>query len=520
MGGLTAACKLIQRRCQLRGGSAIVNVVSVLLLVLFISTSFQSPFTRQSQPTKHSTRRTLRGAAHGAFGAAEEEFKVVDASEKSFFEPWIKQDFAQWEKTGIKMSAVTEMALRYRECFGEVFRFQIINGTLWVDHISERHSGWYPSRMGAGSLSAKGKIPYAILALMDTLRHHPGQIPDIDAVIQTSDFPCMLRQQPGNTPPPPVFGYNSHARFVDIPFPDYTYWGHEYHRLVDEDGLLLFGWEKQFKLLSEKWREKEIASRKPQVIWRGRTEDKEYPKRDELRRQFARCGDELRREGFEEEAELFSLRKPEVQLHDLGNYRYLMYIESDAWVTNLKQKLACGSVLMSNQMEFFEFFTRALQPGVHFVEVDSKDLCHDATLKVQGMNAAIEKGSQEESMQEKDAESRRFLKETAQNYTGAPWEIGQAGQEFLAQHVQMKDVRLYIRDALRKYASLQKFLPHTSWNAECYTGEMLLEQFGFPYAYDKQVVKQAYPWLENYGKSECEGKLSRKQVEKDDLYQA
>ena len=39
------------------------------------------------------------------------------------------------------------------------------------------------------------------------------------------------------------------------------------------------------------------------------------------RRQFARCGDELRREGFEEEAELFSLRKPEVQLHDLGNYR-------------------------------------------------------------------------------------------------------------------------------------------------------------------------------------------------------
>ena len=52
---------------------------------------------------------------------------------------------------------------------------------------------------------------------------------------------------------------------------------------LDEDGLLLFGWEKQFKLLSEKWREKEIASRKPQVIWRGRTEDKEYPKRDELR---------------------------------------------------------------------------------------------------------------------------------------------------------------------------------------------------------------------------------------------
>ena len=52
---------------------------------------------------------------------------------------------------GAMQSAVTEMALRYRECFGEVFRFQIINGTLWVDHISERHDGWYPSRMGAGA---------------------------------------------------------------------------------------------------------------------------------------------------------------------------------------------------------------------------------------------------------------------------------------------------------------------------------------------------------------------------------
>lgn len=59
-----------------------------------------------------------------------------------------------------------------------------------------------------------------------------------------------------------------------------------------------------------------------------------------------------------------------------------MYIESDAWVTNLKQKLACGSVLMSNQMEYHEFFTRALRPGIHYVEVDSRDLCRDTARKV------------------------------------------------------------------------------------------------------------------------------------------
>ena len=49
-------------------------------------------------------------------------------------------------------SLVAEMAMRYRECFGEVFRFQVINGTLWVDHISERHTGWYPSQDGEGDI--------------------------------------------------------------------------------------------------------------------------------------------------------------------------------------------------------------------------------------------------------------------------------------------------------------------------------------------------------------------------------
>ena len=62
--------------------------------------------------------------------------------------------------------------------------------------------------------------------------------------------------------------------------------------------------------------------------------------------------------------------------------RYLMYIEADAWATNLKQKLACGSVLMSAKMEYHEFFTRALQPNVHFVEVSTTDMCHDTASKV------------------------------------------------------------------------------------------------------------------------------------------
>ena len=62
--------------------------------------------------------------------------------------------------------------------------------------------------------------------------------------------------------------------------------------------------------------------------------------------------------------------------------RYPMYIESQAWVTNLKQKLACGSILISNKMEYYEFFTRALKPGIHYVEVDQNSLCLDTAEKV------------------------------------------------------------------------------------------------------------------------------------------
>ena len=58
------------------------------------------------------------------------------------------------------------------------------------------------------------------------------QVPDIDAIIHTSDFSC-IKATPGGLQPlaPPIFGYNSDPAHEDVPFPDYSYWGHEYTRL-------------------------------------------------------------------------------------------------------------------------------------------------------------------------------------------------------------------------------------------------------------------------------------------------
>ena len=80
--------------------------------------------------------------------------------------------------------------------------------------------------------------------------------------------------------------------------------------------------------------------------------------------------------------------------------------------------------------------------------------------------------------------------------------------QFIEDHVQMEDVRLYIKDLITEYASLQsKSQVKPSWNAVCYTGQLVLDQFAFPYRLDKQVVVQAYPWLTTYGQDRCPSKL-------------
>ncbi len=178
-------CVTFLCRCPMKGRTLGAAAVGFMLLCVCFLGSTKSPHTGgSSQGQERATRRTLIGR--------QEEVELLDSEvvqqeidgvsqEESFYMPWIKQDFAVWEEEGIKQvrdapcplplslqcltsaaseaelalacvsqSLVAEMAMRYRECFGEVFRFQIINGTLWVDHISERHGGWYPSQDGEG----------------------------------------------------------------------------------------------------------------------------------------------------------------------------------------------------------------------------------------------------------------------------------------------------------------------------------------------------------------------------------
>lgn len=155
--------------------------------------------------------------------------------------------------------------------------------------------------------------------------------------MHTSDFSCISATPGGQEPSgPPIFGYNSDPAHEDVPFPDYSYWGHEYTRLrgdpavhswcyrlwlrtashmyidnstslsriqrakkhvsvasthfllrhvpdADEYFYYWHGWDLQYKWIRHLYSNVTLAQRHPETIWRGRVADDDYPERDALR---------------------------------------------------------------------------------------------------------------------------------------------------------------------------------------------------------------------------------------------
>jgi hypothetical protein len=84
-----------------------------------------------------------------------------------------------------------------------------------------------------------------------------------------------------------------------------------------------------------------------------------------------------------------------------------------------------------------------------------------------------------------------------------PTDMAASAQAFLEQRLRMEDVRRYLLDTLRLYASLQTFQVQPPEQAVCYDGDALLGQFGTPYPADAEVVAGKYPWLYNFGVGAC-----------------
>lgn len=93
--------------------------------------------------------------------------------ERSHYLQWIQRDLSYWrQRGGITQQLVDAAEAQMTCCY---FRAQVVGGRLYITHPPpDPKKGFFPAGLGPGWASAKGRIHYAVLALMDTLRHYPG----------------------------------------------------------------------------------------------------------------------------------------------------------------------------------------------------------------------------------------------------------------------------------------------------------------------------------------------------------
>ena len=124
-------------------------------------------------------RRTVGSAGrHGGRRRGMLLHKPWSASPRPRLHPWPPALLPSYPlTTHSRLQDLLESAAQlYDVCDGDMLRFQVVNGSLWVHHITDRRAGWYPAVLGKGNVAAKGRVPYAILALLKTLRLFPGQV--------------------------------------------------------------------------------------------------------------------------------------------------------------------------------------------------------------------------------------------------------------------------------------------------------------------------------------------------------
>lgn len=120
---------------------------------------------------------------------------------------WIHQDLRPWRDTGITRDMV-EHASNFAH-----FRIIILNGNLYI----LRYGHCFQTR-----------DIFTIWGILQLLRRYPGRIPDIDLMFNCDDLPLIKASDynnNGSVATPPLFRYCSNDSMLDIPFPDWSFWG-------------------------------------------------------------------------------------------------------------------------------------------------------------------------------------------------------------------------------------------------------------------------------------------------------
>ncbi|KAL8100926.1 uncharacterized protein LOC141683220 isoform X1 [Apium graveolens] len=323
---------------------------------------------------------------------------------------WIYEDLEPWKRTGLTREIV-ESGINKAN-----LRILVVDGKLYMD----KYTGVFQTR-----------DVFTIWGLLQLIKFYPGKIPDLDFLFHCGDLPVIPRRDymgANASVPPPVFHYCGDDSTLDLVFPDWSFWGWPEINIkpwIPLKNELKKGTKKT------KWRK-----RKPYAYWKGNSwvsnnrgdlmKCNVTDKNDWNARLYQVNWDHESKKGFKQ-----------TNLADQCSHRYKIYIEGRAWSVSEKYILACDSMTLLVKPQYYDFFTRSLQPLVHYWPINSNKKCSSIKFAVDWGNSHQKKAQR----------------------------IGRAGSNFIQEGLKMKNVYDYMYHTLNEYAKLMKYKPTVPPNA-------------------------------------------------------
>ncbi|KMT20627.1 hypothetical protein BVRB_1g006050 [Beta vulgaris subsp. vulgaris] len=317
---------------------------------------------------------------------------------------WIHEDLKPWKTKGITKEMVEAGKSTAH------FRLVILDGRIYV----EKYKRAYQTRDVT-----------TIWGFLQLLRLYPGKLPDLDLmfncddkpVIKKSDYEAAVNPNPN---PIPMFHYCGDDEHLDIPFPDWSFWGwHEVN---------IKPWELQLEEIKKGNENVKWVDRLPNAYWKGnlQTGNRIYLNKCNSSRKW---NTEIYEQHWALEVK-HGFR--ESNIADQCNYRYKIYMEGKAWSTSEKYIQACDSMLLLVQPRYYEFFTRGLLPLTHYWPINPSKLC----------------------------ESLKFAVKWGNKNPNKAQEIAKSGNKFIMEELKMKNVYDYMFHLLNEYGKLLNYKPN------------------------------------------------------------
>ncbi|XP_054785288.1 uncharacterized protein LOC129291785 [Prosopis cineraria] len=317
---------------------------------------------------------------------------------------WIHEDLKPWSSTGISRDMLHSAAATNMSNF----RLLILNGKPYL----EKYKTCFATR-----------DVFTLWGILQLLRLYPDSVPDLDLLFQCDDLTVVKKTSfPDHLPPPPpLFHYCGDDHSFDIVFPDWTFWGWAETNIR--------AWERTSKSIQDNNHRSQWKDRQPLAFWRGNT------RVASTRHTLSHCN---ATDHYHSKAHIYSLqwdketkrgRNNHTKLENQCDHRYKIYVEGRSWSVSEKYILACDSMALFIQPNYYDFFSRSLVPLHHYWPVSVKNMCQDITFAVEWGNSNPDK-----------AEA-----------------IGKEGSSFVEQNLRMELVYDYMLHVLREYAKLLRF---------------------------------------------------------------